>query len=875
MELDDAKSGHGTTRASNDSQNEASKTRKRVSRACDRCRTKKDKCDGQRPSCSACVAAGLACLYDPSTKKRGLPEGYVRGLEKLWALSIGKVDGLEDVVSQLMVRYQQELLDLWNHDAIGEDLHTSWKESKILHELEGLLSKLESIDSSTLKRKRENEDVGSEEADEDSSFHRQAEYHIAGGSESGPANGSSSPILERTGFVLPPREPLFNSAHHSKMLPGRASLLLDFYFSHTHCWFPIVERHHILRTSYSYSKTHKGQSQVSSADMAALWAILAYSDQQFAKVLIMEDVRTGGPTAKMTAEEMRLTARELIPTEKGPFEIGHIQALLLLTLLDIGLGDWNGAWLLVGYALRVALELDLGISSSQKRGANVLHGCFILDTLIAAHLIKCPHLRRQDLEAFGYLEEDGLEEWDPWVNSISSSSGHRDPAPAFSLSCFNRLLDVFMVLNDNICDRRTGLDKQIYFQERSEILKALSANFPVPLSALSEGPPHHIYLHLFHLSTTILVLRQSFEGGAPSDTLAHLACETLILLTQFSQTGGLGLGILPPILENAVRSASYAAIAARPSFDLEPGLPSYNSFARKMTGHISELSSIWPVFSSLSTLWQNELRTGIVYDEPKGTTESNHLTTPMSASWNNQASAGLTTPTIPNSITAPIHNRTPSVQDMANVFSPLLVTRSVEDVRSWSVPHANQNPLTSPSPRVNSGVQGTLTGYGGAEMGFEQVGGQLRGEGANHPQIVALEPFDLSMSGLETATMPAGLAMPANDPSPSSFHGDDVDVIFHNLAHLDTTEWTNDREQGLKEFGFTDEMTFQAFCNDPERLVPSRPSDEAAGVPNFWPPPGFFPGHFEESDPQLEASQILQSLSGNDPYPSIPGSVGW
>ncbi|KLJ12073.1 hypothetical protein EMPG_12799 [Blastomyces silverae] len=57
--------------------------RKRVSKACDRCRGKKYRCDGQRPACMACRESGHDCSYDPTAKKRGLPEGYVRGLEKL------------------------------------------------------------------------------------------------------------------------------------------------------------------------------------------------------------------------------------------------------------------------------------------------------------------------------------------------------------------------------------------------------------------------------------------------------------------------------------------------------------------------------------------------------------------------------------------------------------------------------------------------------------------------------------------------------------------------------------------------------------------------------------------------------------------------
>ena len=115
MDQDDLHNAYGTATAT-----EAADTskRKRVSRACDRCRAKKDKCDGQRPSCLTCLANGLQCSYDPVTKKRGLPEGYVRGLEKLWALSIGKIDGLEDALVSLL--QYEELPHIWNHELLGD-----------------------------------------------------------------------------------------------------------------------------------------------------------------------------------------------------------------------------------------------------------------------------------------------------------------------------------------------------------------------------------------------------------------------------------------------------------------------------------------------------------------------------------------------------------------------------------------------------------------------------------------------------------------------------------------------------------------------------------------------------------------------------------
>ncbi|KAH8656317.1 hypothetical protein BGZ61DRAFT_306564, partial [Ilyonectria robusta] len=54
--------------------------RKRISRACDPCRARKHRCDGRRPSCSACSMTQHPCSYDSGMKKRGLPTGYVRSL---------------------------------------------------------------------------------------------------------------------------------------------------------------------------------------------------------------------------------------------------------------------------------------------------------------------------------------------------------------------------------------------------------------------------------------------------------------------------------------------------------------------------------------------------------------------------------------------------------------------------------------------------------------------------------------------------------------------------------------------------------------------------------------------------------------------------
>ncbi len=691
-------------------------------------------------------------------------------------------------MSFLLEEHNQELLDIWNHEVAGEELHLTWKESRILRELETILSRLEYDSTSNLKKKREKEGVEPQDAVE-LSFHRFPAYHLEEGADLTSVD-LSSPLLAKTARMPPVTHP---------PLPKRASALIDSYFSFTHCWFPIVEKHRVLRISYSYSR-QPATSTSNSADLSVLWALLAYADtQSTAEVVNSRDAEILQQRTEMTAEDMRTTARNLIPDEQGPFEIGHVQALLLLVLLYIGQNNWSCAWALVGHATRIALELALGTTSSEKRGTSVLYGCFILDTLIAAHLMRPPMLRRQDMEAVVQLEEDGSEEWDPWTSPKAPSLLQREPS--FMISNFNRLVDLFTILNDAITDQRTGSVKQLRFQAHADALRDMPSKFPMLLG--SHGPPHHIYLQLFHLSTTIVVLRESFEGGAPSDPLARLACEILILLTKYAQNPTFGLAMIPPVLESPVRLACYAAIAARPSFDHLQGLPSYNAFARKMTDHTQAMCTIWPVFAPLTKLWQKELQ---------------------------KAQVGA--------------------------FS----TTNVDEgpgAGNW------QTAMDIPLPR-----------YSSASAVFEQSG-----------TTVDLEGFDMPMTGLERSSsfieqssMPAGLAIPASDTSPS-FQGDDVDAIFHNLAHLDTTDWTSGREQGLQDFGFADETTFQAFCNDPERLASSGGSSFGL-LPNnttvsFWPPPGFFPGRFGEPDPQVQASQILQSLSGNETYSNLPEGVGW
>lgn len=54
----------------------------RVAQACDRCRAKKTRCDGKRPSCSSCAAIGIECIVSDKLSRRAFPKGYTEILEE-------------------------------------------------------------------------------------------------------------------------------------------------------------------------------------------------------------------------------------------------------------------------------------------------------------------------------------------------------------------------------------------------------------------------------------------------------------------------------------------------------------------------------------------------------------------------------------------------------------------------------------------------------------------------------------------------------------------------------------------------------------------------------------------------------------------------
>lgn len=178
-------------------------------------------------------------------------------------------------------------------------------------------------------------------------------------------------------------------------LPEQAPELVDFYFSHIHCWLPILERRDILRVLHS-------EPYVESTDAAlksCLWAVIMFT---LARTKLV-------PEADQSSERILAALYLHLNARLQEWALEDIQALLIIVLLKIGLGQHQAAWILVGQATRMLLAHD----QRPPRYTHTLLGCILLDNFLSALLGKKSYFPPGQPH-FEPLDENSLEEWEPW-----------------------------------------------------------------------------------------------------------------------------------------------------------------------------------------------------------------------------------------------------------------------------------------------------------------------------------------------------------------------------------------------------------------------------------------------------------------------------
>jgi Fungal Zn(2)-Cys(6) binuclear cluster domain len=77
-----------------------SNAQSRIAQACDRCRSKKIRCDGIRPQCTQCANVGFECKTSDKLSRRAFPRGYTESLEERVRSLEAEVRELKDLLDE-------------------------------------------------------------------------------------------------------------------------------------------------------------------------------------------------------------------------------------------------------------------------------------------------------------------------------------------------------------------------------------------------------------------------------------------------------------------------------------------------------------------------------------------------------------------------------------------------------------------------------------------------------------------------------------------------------------------------------------------------------------------------------------------------------
>lgn len=507
-------------------------SRHRVDRACDICRRRKERCDGARPTCGGCYSANRDCFYSDQTKRRGLPEGWLRALEKIWAVATIQHPDLEESVLATLndgIRdpSQNDFAAFWTDEANENGLLKRWKRSRVSNELEHLLPSLENLPQGKLRDATTTNALLSQQETRipiapPQSYNVQLSHP--------PSNDFDLEVTSTTTHppeIAPTQPDLTQPSHASAAikLPPNAFALLDSYFTWTHYWLPVVEKHTLYRAWHEALESNLDDS---SGVQACLLTITTFErmrrqpqDSQNTVGLFDNDGAAGVIGHLMES---------LVPKQVRHAKFAHIQSLLILSLAAMGAGQCHDAWVIIGKCSRMAQLLMASTkhnhslfdtqetSSPPERLLHVLFATFVVDSILSAKLGLRPHIRPEDLKGTEFLEEDGVDEWTPCPQGFDL---HRvNSGPAFAISTFNRVVQIVSFWSRIVWDDSPGandlrdialLENEIQHWEDAQTPRVRLKEAAKPESV--GMAPHQLSVHFIHLSALMaLNLRRSQLG---------------------------------------------------------------------------------------------------------------------------------------------------------------------------------------------------------------------------------------------------------------------------------------------------------------------------------------------------------------------------
>lgn len=521
--------------------------RQRVGRACNPCRKRKSKCDGNRPCCLMCESAGRVCLYNDAIRRRGLQSGYVRGLEALLGLMLQRLPNTESQLEKLLRK--QDTKDQLAQNKNAEKSARIWHRSTISKKLNALLEPCDTgVEPGSPMSEDESPALDSLQIEEGDDYHdginlsAELPVHLQ---DKGAVTCSTTESVEKNTHKLDGA----SWDTFQQPFPSNIIELVEEYFTYTHSWFPILERRQMMRAMHNHDPPlERNRRLVDIGYQMTLWAIAAFT--------LIGQTPPSQVSGRLDPRRIEACIRTRAALDSQDFTLGHIQAILILVLLHLKLNHLRTAWILISQATRMVVMIDH--NQRTERYTHVFHGCVILDNFISALLGKSPCLSAHEQSNHGAIEDydEGLEEWDFWNPSSHDSRFPRHIVPGGPL----RALSTFNLSFQLMC-RVSNISGGLYNEQHSKLnleeLQAWRSQLPSHCQwtgSLDSMKPPLLTLHLsWNLIMATVLLRMTSPSASMKDLCEKISISTLDMSQKFIELTGVNRA--PPLIIGCVMQA--------------------------------------------------------------------------------------------------------------------------------------------------------------------------------------------------------------------------------------------------------------------------------------------------------------------------------
>ncbi|RJE19800.1 transcriptional activator protein acu-15 [Aspergillus sclerotialis] len=384
----------------------------RVAQACDRCRSKKIRCDGVRPCCTQCANVGFECKTSDKLSRRAFPRGYTESLEE-------RVRSLEAEVRDLknLLNEKDEKIDVLSriHSFSPPSQHKSVTTLRPAPAAEPV--KPNTPDSTEGRINVQHPQP--EQSSEDQTAGLSSTKGFVDVFKSKLAEGGLSTNVPTQALTQPPPTVSLARPNQPVKVPPRlvSDQLINIFFQEWAPLYPVVHRPTVLK-AYEQFLSNLESFQGNAHDMAQLNLIFGIAGLA-SKVGIMIDFRVldfadSEPQSRTNQDPTFFEENwsSLLETLSSNISVPTLQCLVLAQMYCMTKADYRS--LLRYRSLGVSVCQQLGLHRSQKNASsNVLvvetrkkvFWCqYVLDRFAAA-VTGLPVLLREEDISIEYPED--------------------------------------------------------------------------------------------------------------------------------------------------------------------------------------------------------------------------------------------------------------------------------------------------------------------------------------------------------------------------------------------------------------------------------------------------------------------------------------